>query len=110
MYLALCIFAEVLEVIKVEYITGNRPIGIWMSSTNHLYVTYSGDNVVKVVNTNGIVSLFAGNYENGYNGENRPPTSAKLNYPYQSLADTVGNFYISDQYNNRVRIISKSDG
>src|SRR5215813_14148232 len=57
----------------------------------------------------GTISTFAGTGIPGFTGDNGPATSAQLNTPRRVEADSLGNFYISDTGNNRIRKVT-SDG
>jgi len=54
-----------------------------------------------------IISV-AGDSLSGYNGDNIPAIGAKLNGPYSIAVDAVGNIFIADINNNRVRKVSVS--
>jgi sugar lactone lactonase YvrE len=58
--------------------------------------------------TPGIISTLAGTGTGGYDGDNIPATSAELDYPGGVAVDSAGNLYISDTYNQRVRMVSTS--
>ena len=64
------------------------------------------NNVVRMVNTTGIISTVAGNDTNGYSGDGGQATSAALSSPRGVALDSQGNFYFSDQNNNRVREVN----
>ncbi len=49
------------------------------------------------------ISTFAGNGITGFSGDGGPATSGKLNDPTRARLDRVGNLYIADYNNNRVR-------
>ncbi len=61
--------------------------------------------VVRQVATNGIITTLAGNWTNGYSGDGEPATNAELNEPAGVIADALGNLFISDSWNNRIRKI-----
>jgi hypothetical protein len=52
---------------------------------------------------NNIISTVAGNGSHGYSGDSGAATNASLYYPYGLVLDAVGNLYIGDTDNNRVR-------
>lgn len=84
----------------------NNPAQISLSSTGELYIADSANNVVRVVSTNGYITNFAGNNIAGYTGDNGPATNASLNTPVGVFAAPNGNVYISDSWNNVVRVVS----
>jgi hypothetical protein len=58
----------------------------------------------------GIITTIAGTGVQGYSGDNSLATSAQLNYPTGVAIDAAGNILISDRYNHRLRMISKTTG
>jgi len=58
----------------------------------------------------GLISTFAGNGTNGFSGDGAAATSAQLNYPIGVAVDGVGNVYIADTYNHRVRRVDAGTG
>jgi hypothetical protein len=58
--------------------------------------------------TPGTITTVAGNGTAGYSGDSGAATSAQLNNPRTVAFDGAGNFYIGDQFNNRVRKVSTS--
>jgi DNA-binding beta-propeller fold protein YncE len=55
------------------------------------------------VDTNGIITAVAGNGMTGSSGDGGAATNARLNEPYGLALDAVGNVYIADSDNNRIR-------
>jgi sugar lactone lactonase YvrE len=58
----------------------------------------------------GIISTVAGNGTAGYNNDGIAATSAELNVPGGIAVDSVGNVFIADFQNNRIRKVSASTG
>ena len=52
------------------------------------------------------IHTVAGNGTQGFSGDGGPATSAQLNHPESVAVDTVGNLYIADNDNNRIRKVS----
>jgi cysteine-rich repeat protein len=50
-------------------------------------------------------SAIAGNLGGGFNGDERPATTALLNWPSGLAFDPSGNLFVADQRNNRIRWI-----
>ena len=63
---------------------------------------------VRKVNANGMITTVAGNGTRGYSGDGGPATSASLNQTYGLAMDSVGNLFIADFSNHRVRKVSRS--
>jgi trimeric autotransporter adhesin len=88
----------------------NSPYGVNLDSAGDIYVADSMNNVVRMVNTAGIISTITGNDTNGYSGDGGAATSAALSNPQGVALDSQGNFYISDRNNNRVREVNTPTG
>jgi trimeric autotransporter adhesin len=84
------------------------PKGICFDKSGNLYVVDEENNNVRKIDMNGIISTIAGTTF-GYSGDGGPATSAQLKMPLGIAADDIGNIYIADFYNNRVRKIN-ADG
>jgi uncharacterized protein (TIGR03437 family) len=52
------------------------------------------------------INTFAGNGSSGFSGDSGPAASAQLDYPWAVAADSAGNLYIADTYNQRIRKIA----
>ncbi|MBI4633032.1 MAG: hypothetical protein HY742_03995 [Deltaproteobacteria bacterium] len=59
--------------------------------------------------TNAMTTV-AGTGEEGFGGDNKVATLAKLSNPAGVFADTAGNFYIADSGNNRIRKVAVVNG
>ena len=79
------------------------PLGVAVDGHGNVYIGDRNNFRVRKVNTAGIITTFAGNGVYGYNGDNGPATSASLSYIWGLAADAIGNVYICDGQNNRVR-------
>jgi sugar lactone lactonase YvrE len=86
--------------------TFNRPWGIAIGA-NNVYITDGGNDVVRSINSSGIVTTIAGNGTLGYNGDGIPAISAELSNP-AGIALYGGDLYIADNLNNRIRKVNAS--
>ncbi len=83
----------------------NAPMALTLDSAGNLYIADCGNNRVRKVSRNGIISTVAGNGSGGYSGDGVPATQAALNQPEGLAVDSLGSIYIADTFNNRVRVV-----
>jgi len=86
----------------------NNPTGIAVDAWGNLYIADQGNNVVRKVDTSGIITTVAGNGRYGYSGDGGPATEARLVQPYSVCIDISGNFYIADRVGHRIRKVDTS--
>jgi sugar lactone lactonase YvrE/PKD repeat protein len=79
------------------------PAGICFDSAGNLYFVDSGNNVVRKINTSGIITTFAGNGIAGYSGDGGPATSGAFLSPIDVNADAANNIFIAEQNSNVLR-------
>lgn len=83
--------------------TLNYPEAVAFDSHGDYYVADEGANVVRFVNTSGMISTAAGTGAADYSGDGGPATSATLDGPVGVQVNAAGDLYISDQGNNVIR-------
>jgi sugar lactone lactonase YvrE len=81
----------------------NYPYGVAVDKYGSLYIADNYNQVIRKVNAGGIISRIAGNAVGGYSGDGGPALAAQINSPHGIAVDILGNVYIGDYYNNRVR-------
>jgi sugar lactone lactonase YvrE len=79
-----------------------------LDSAGNLYISDKSGQRVRKVDANGVITTVAGNGTNGSTGDGGPATSATLNGPSGITVDTIGNLFICDSGNNRVRKVDTS--
>jgi uncharacterized protein (TIGR03437 family) len=84
----------------------NVPNGIAFDSAGNMYIADTSNNVVRKVNTSGVISTVAGNNYSAFSGDGGPAASASLSLPTGVAVDTAGNLYIADANNNCIRIVT----
>jgi len=90
----------------------SNPIGVTVDQAGNLYIADYNNNRVRRVNpANGIITTVAGGGSalfngNGYGGDGGPALSALMSYPSGGAIDGLGNLYIADTANNRVREVN----
>ncbi len=81
----------------------NDPRGIVTDPAGNVYFCDRENNVVRKIDTHGIITTVAGTGIAGYNGDNIPGTKAALYIPWRVTIDPAGNLYIADAGNDRIR-------
>jgi len=79
--------------------------GLAVDSSGSLYIADSGNNRVRKVTPEGIITTVAGNGALVFSGDGGPATAAQLN-PFAVAVDGSGNLFIADAFNNRVRMVT----
>jgi hypothetical protein len=83
------------------------PTGVARDKSGNIYIADQGNDVIRMVNTAGVISTFAGTGVScGYSGDGGPATAAKLCNPYGVFVDTKNNVYIADWNNHVVREVT----
>jgi sugar lactone lactonase YvrE len=81
----------------------NAPWGMVFDAAGNLYIADNYNSRIRKVDTNGIITTVAGKAGAGYSGDGGAATNAKLYGPACVALDALGNLYIADWYNNRIR-------
>ena len=84
------------------------PRGLAVDKNNNLYISDAVSNVVRKVNTLGLISTVVGGNGRGYSGDGGQASAAKLNNPSGITFDKNGNLYIADYGNGVVRKVNTS--
>lgn len=84
----------------------NAPKSVFVNSFNEVYIADSGNNKIRKIDTNSIISTVAGNEKPGFNGDGKLATETCLNDP-SVVSYRDGEVYILDGSNKRVRKITR---
>ena len=74
----------------------NHPEGLAFDTEGNLYIADTGNNRIRKVDGNGIITTVAGNGLAGFAGDGSTATSAELSSPSAVTVDGAGNLYIND--------------
>jgi hypothetical protein len=82
------------------------PEGLAVTASHDVVIADPGDGVVREVLPSGRIRTFAGTGVYGYSGDGGPATKAHLNGPTGVGVDSMGDVYIADTLNNRLREVN----
>ena len=77
--------------------------GLAADAQGNLYVADTWNDRIRKIDTEGIITTVAGAGEEGVSGDGGSATEARLNKPRGVAVDAVGNLYIADSDNRRIR-------
>jgi len=83
----------------------SHPSYLALDPAGNLYVSDFLWNQVVRLDPQGRISHIAGTGAAGFGGDGRPATSALLDFPTGLALDARGRLYISDSFNNRIRMV-----
>jgi sugar lactone lactonase YvrE len=84
----------------------NFPLGVAVDSASNLYVVDTGNERIRKVTPEGVISTVAGNGTAGFSGDGGPATAAQLDAQDGVAVDSAGNLYIADSFNFRIRKVT----
>ncbi|MBI4551402.1 MAG: choice-of-anchor D domain-containing protein [Candidatus Latescibacteria bacterium] len=86
----------------------DSPSGLFVDKTGNLYLADTGNQRIRKVDTNGVITTIAGSGPTGFNnggffGDGGLATQARLDLPTGLAMDGTGNLFIADLRNERIR-------
>jgi hypothetical protein len=87
-----------------------QPNGVFVDAAAVVYISEDGNNVIRAVNTAGIIKTIVGTGAYAYTGDGGPATAATIYNPYGVFVDNIGNLYIADAGNSVIRKVTNPMG
>ena len=84
----------------------NGPSRLTFDAAGNLYIADSGNNRIRKVTPQGVISTVAGNGQQGNQGDGGQATAARLRNPYDVAVTADGTMYIADRGNHKVRKVT----
>ena len=87
----------------------NDPYGVYVDSLGNLFIADADNSVVReVVASTGNIQTVAGNGTVGYSGDGGSATSAQLAHPVSVVGSALGNLFVADTDNSRIRELTST--
>ena len=85
----------------------NKPYKISLDKDGNIYIADSDNNMIRKIDTSGIITTYAGTGAAGYNGDGTA-TAVQLNTPRGVWVDSTGAVFIADTGNHIIRKVNIS--
>ena len=86
------------------------PTTVAVDGAGRVYIADEDNHRIRMVDTDGVITTFAGYGDSGGGGDGVLATAAQLQYPSGVAVDTSGNVFIADRIDHRVRMVPAADG
>lgn len=91
--------------------TLSRPGGVTVDHYGNVYTNDYGNNVIRKISPEGIISTVVGTGEFGYDGDGNLAIQCTLNKPYGVIVSRCGSYlYIADYGNHCIRRVNNTTG
>ena len=85
----------------------DEPSGVAADASGNIYISDTWNSRIRRVDANGMITTVAGRGESGYGGDGAPATQAYIYHPAGAAVDGLGNLYIADAQNHRIRKVDE---
>jgi cysteine-rich repeat protein len=86
--------------------TLNEPSGVAFDKLGQIYLADSRNHRIRRINLDGSITTVAGTGTAGYSGDGGAATNAQLNLPRDVWVDGIGQIFIADTANHRIRRVT----
>ena len=80
--------------------------GVAVDAGGNIFIAESFGQRIRKVDPSGKITTYAGTGAAGVGGDGGPAVSAQFNFPFGLTVDSVGNLYVADRSNFKIRKIS----
>ncbi|MBI4764608.1 MAG: carboxypeptidase regulatory-like domain-containing protein [Deltaproteobacteria bacterium] len=84
------------------------PCSVALDDNGNIYISDAVNHRIRKVDTSGIITTVAGNGQQGFSGDGGPAIQAQFNNLRGISVDGVGNIFLSDRNNERIRKVNTS--
>ena len=84
----------------------SNPQSVAVDAAGNIYIADTGQNRIRKVDANGIITTIAGTGTAGFTGDGGPGAIATLSSPRGVAVDAAGNVFFSDYNNYRIRRVA----
>lgn len=84
-----------------------NPVQLVVDATGNVYIADEPGHRVWKIDPSGTMAAFAGTGQPGFSGDGGPALEAQLNGPYGLAIDDIGNIFIGDYENSRIRRVDQ---
>ncbi len=87
------------------------PSGLFLDNSGNMFIADTNNHRIrKVDNSTGIITTVAGNGLRGFRGDDGDAANAMLNEPHGLSIDSLGNVFVADTNNHRIRKVDSRTG
>ena len=84
------------------------PVGLALDGAGNLYIADRLNARIRRVDLSGVITTIVGTGERSFGGDGGPATEATMSSPWGLALDGMGNLYIADRFDHRIRRVDPS--
>jgi len=84
----------------------NQPTALAINRQGELFIADASNHRIRRIDSRGIITTYAGTGQQGFRGDGGPSTAALFHSPYGIALGPLGDLFVADNGNHRIRRIS----